>query len=60
MMDIDTRTLTRNQERLIHLAHSYAAADMALPIDLTAALLQEGLSPDPFNQTDIEDYINGY
>jgi hypothetical protein len=55
----DVQLLTPYQRRLVSVARFYQEQDKALPLDLTASLLAEGLSPDPFLQIDIEDYING-
>ena len=55
----DLLNLTPHQRHLMASARYYQRNDMALPADLAARLLAAGLSPDPFNQIDIEDCING-
>lgn len=51
---IADRDLTRNGQRLAAQARLYASRDLALPTDLAAALLQEGLNPDTFQQIEMD------
>ena len=50
----DDHDLTPVGRRLAAQARLYAARDLALPTDLAAALQQEGLDPDAFNQTEMD------
>lgn len=59
MTNRELSLMTPHQAALVRLARRYQRDGEPLPLDLTTSLLAEGLSPDPFTQIDIEDYING-
>lgn len=51
--DTDLPASPRGRRLAAH-ARLYAERDLAPPTDLAAALLQEGISPDPFNQIEMD------
>lgn len=51
---MDNEPMTARGRQLAAQARLYAARDLALPTDLAAALLQEGISPDTFDQHEMD------